>query len=305
MKKSGKEKITGLILKAILITFILFLTRQSFAQELSSEVVTTTLPEITPNILEQVERFYEISEKSLEIGYNATLTKKSAFQTTIGQKNRYIITDNFSQGSINLIFIGKGETLFNQRLEASNYVIFKIDDLNLQFTLHSAEENSAQIELKLFEQTVPKDVDYFELFDIQVRLSEYEIYRPTDLTSMTEFTNFGEGPTNARLIYTITDKEGKEFYTAIDEKIVETNEVVIKNFNTLKIPNGQYVITTTIYYGKNQEATSQETFILRSIPKSKFLKQPLTFIAIILSSFILVIFFKKRKKAQLFNQQPA
>ncbi|MBS3087399.1 hypothetical protein J4226_02280 [Candidatus Pacearchaeota archaeon] len=302
MKNSGKEKITGLILKAIIITLLLFLIEQTYGQELSPEVVTTTLPEITPSILEQIERFYEISEKSLKIGYNITLNTDSAFQTTIGNKERYIIANNFSTDSINLIFIGKGETLFNQRLETGDYIIFKIDDLNFQFILHSTEKESAQVELKLFEREIPKDVGYFELFDIQVRLAEHEIYRPTDLTAMIEFTNFGEGPTHARLIYSITNEDGKELYTGIDQKIIETNEVMIKNFNTLKIPNGKYTITTTIYYGKNQEATSQETFILKPIPKSELLKQPVFFITIVLASFVLVLLLKKRKITPTFNQ---
>ncbi len=302
MKNTGKEKITGLILKAVLITLLLFLIKQTFAQELAPEVITTTLPEITPSILEQIERFYEISEKSLKIGYNVTLDTNSAFQITTNQKTRHIITSNFSQDSINLIFIGKGETLFNQQLKANDYVIFKIDDLNLKFILHSADEKSAQVELKLFEQEIPKDVDYLELFDIQVRLAKHEIYRPTDLTAMIEFTNFGKGPSHVRLIYSITNQEGKELYTGIDQKIIETDEVIIKNFNTLKIPNGQYTVTTTIYYGENQEATSQETFILKSIPKYQLLKQPIFFIVIILTSFALVIFLKKRKETPSFNQ---
>ena len=45
-------------------------------------------------------------------------------------------------------------------------------------------------------------------------------------------------------------------------KLVETNEAVIKKFNTLDIPYGNYIIRTTIYYGDNQEATSEEAFTL-------------------------------------------
>ena len=302
MKNTGKEKITGLIIKAILITLLLFLVKQTYAKEFSPEVVTTTLPEVTPDILEQIERFYEISEKSLKIGYNVTLTQDSAFKITIDRQTKYIIVKNFSQGSVNLIFIGTGETLFNQLLKTGNYVIFKIGDINLKFTLNSSNQYQAQVELKIFEREIPKDVDYFELFDIQVRLIEHEIYQPTALTAMIEFTNFGEGATHARLIYSIENNQGKEVYTGIDEKIIETEEVVIKNFDTLKIPNGQYTLTTTIYYGKNQEATSQETFTLKSVPKSQLLKQPLLFILIILISFILILFLKKRKTTSPENQ---
>ncbi len=302
MKNTGKEKITGLILKAIIITLVLFLIKQAYAKELTPEVVTTTIPKAAANILEQTERFYEISERSLEIGYNATLDTNSAFQTTINQKNRYIIANNFSEDSINLVFISKGETLFNQKLKANNYIIFKIDDLNLQFILHSANPKSAKVELKLFKDKIPEDADYFELFDITVRLAEQEIYQATDLTAITEFTNFGEGPSDVRLTYSIKDKEGREFYTGIDEKRVETEEVVTKNFNNLKIPNGQYILSTTISYGKNQEATSEESFTLKPIPKIRLLKQPTIFILIVLIALTLVIFLKKRERNPVSEQ---
>lgn len=288
-------KITCSIVKAFFIVLLLLLLKQTYAQELTPEVVTTSIPEVPLGILEQVERFYEISEKSLKVGYNVTLDTTSAFKTTIGQRDRYIITNNFSRDSINLIFIIKGETLFNQQLKANSYVIFKIEDLNLQFFLHSSNKTHAQVELKLFEEEIPKDVDYFELFDIQVRLTEHTIYTPTDLSAIIEFTNFGEGPSHVRLIYSIIDAEGKEYFTGIDQKIVETDEVVIKNFDTLKIPNGRYVVRTTIYYGKNQEATSEESFVLKSVPKIQLLRQPAFFIAIVLVSFSLIIFLKKRK----------
>ncbi len=302
MKKGGVTKIAGLIAKAILITFFLFLIQQTYAQEITPEVITTTFPEITPTGLEEIERFYEISERSLEIGYTVTLNTPSAFQTTIDNRNRYIIANNFSQDTINLAFIGSGKTLFNQELKINDYVIFKIDDLNLQLILHSANSSQAQIELKLFQQEIPADADYFELFDIQVRLTKHEIYSPTELTAMIEFTNFGDGPSHVRLIYSIINKTGNEFYTGIDEKIVETDEVMIKNFNTLDIPFGQYTVKTTIYYGDNQEATSEESFILKPVPKSQIITQPAIFISIILASFGLVIFLKKRKKRPILNQ---
>jgi len=295
MKNTGKFEITGLIVKAIIITFIIFFIKQAYAQEITPEVITTQPRQVVPGILETIDRFYEISEKSLEIGYNVTIKTNSAFKTTIDRKERYIITKNFSKDQINLVFIGSGKTIFNRPLKTEGYVIFKIEDLNLQFSLHSANETQAKVELKLFEQEIPTDVEYYELFDIKVSLSRNTIYSPTDLTAMTEFTNFGEGPSAIRLIYSIINSEGNEVFTGIDEKIVETDEVVIKKFNTLNIPYGDYTIKTTIYYGDNQEANSEESFTLKEVPKYQIMKQPLFFIAIILASLVLVIFFKKKK----------
>jgi len=293
MKNTGKFAI-GLIVKAVIIIFIIIFIRQVYAQEITPEVITTQPKEITPGILNTIDRFYEISERSLKIGYNVTLDTKTAFQTTIGQRDRYIIVNNFSKDQVHLIFIGSGKTLFDQPLKTGEYVIFKIGDLNLQFVLHSANETHAKVELKLFEQEIPTDVKYFELFDIKVQLIESTIYNPTDLSAIIEFTNFGEGPSHVRLVYSITNASKKEVYTAIDEKIIETNEVVIKNFDTLNIPYGEYTIQTKIYYGDNQEASSERSFTLKELPKYQIMKQPLFFIGIILASLALVIFFKKR-----------
>lgn len=296
MKNIGKRGIIGLILKLIAIIVLIFLIKQAYAQQITPEIITTTFQDVSPTILDTIDRFYEISERSLEIGYNVTLDNDSAFRTTIDGKDRYIIVNNFSEDTVNLAFIGSGNTLFNRPLISGGYVIFKIGDLNLQFILHKASKLSAQVELKLFKQEVPIDADYFQLFDVQVRLAEYVINQPTDLTALVEFINFGEGPSHIRIVYSIIDTSAKEFYTGIDERVVETNEVVVKNFDTLDIPYGDYLFRTTIYYGDNQEATSEESFSLVEASKFQILKQPLFFIAIVLAGFILVIFFRKKSK---------
>ena len=112
---------------------------------------------------------------------------------------------------------------------------------------------------------------------------------------MIEFTNFGEGPSHVRLIYSIINMTGSEFYTGIDEKIIETDQVIIKNFDTLDIPIGQYIAKTTIYYGDNQEATSEESFTLKPVPKFQIIKQPILFIGIIIVSFIVIVLLRKNK----------
>lgn len=296
MKNIGKRGVIGLILKLIAIVILIILIKQAYAQQITPEVITTTFQDVSPTILDTIDRFYEISERSLEVGYNVTIDNDSAFRTTIDGKDRYIIVNNFSEDTVNLAFIGSGNTLFNRPLASGDYVIFKIGDLNLQFILYKANKSSAQVELKLFEQEIPSDVDYFQLFDVQVRLVDYKINRPVDLSALIEFINFGEGPSQIRIVYSILNTNGTEFYTGIDERIVETDEVMIKNFDTLDIPYGEYIFRTTIYYGDNQEATSEESFSLVEASKFQILKQPLFFIAIVLAGFILVILFRKRSE---------
>lgn len=296
MKNIGKGGfVFKLILRTIIITFLILLLGQAYAQEITPEVITTTFQDVPPTILDEIDRFYEVSERSLEIGYNVTLDNDSAFRTTIDGRDRYIIVNNLSEGSINLAFIGNGKTMFNRPLASEDYVIFKIADLNLQFILHEANESHAEVELKLYEQEIPSDVYYFQLFDIQVRLIDYTINKPTDLSALIEFINFGEGPSHIRIIYSVLDTSGREFYTGIDERVVETNEVMIKHFDTLDIPYGDYIFRTTIYYGNNQEATSEESFYLVEASKFQILRQPLFFVAIILAGFVVVVLLRRRK----------
>ena len=279
-----------LVLTFVFISFF----AQTQAEGISSDIITTTLTEADPGLLASINRFYEISERSLKIGYMVQLDNDSAFRTKIGGVERYIVVNNLSEDSVNIAFLGSGKNLFSRQLTPNNYIVFKIDYLNLKLTLHSVNESFATVELSLFETEVPDDVDYYELFDIQVRLAEHTIYSPQDLSAIIEFNNFGEGATHVRLVYSVDDMEGKGYFTGVDEKIVETDEVMVKNFYTLKIPYGQYVVRTTIYYGDNQEAESEESFTYTTLPKSKLLQQPLTFVLIILASFGLVVFFKKK-----------
>lgn len=298
MKNTGRQKNTRIFLKLVFTFMLLSCFTLVNSKGIFSDIITTTFPDTDPGLLESVERFYDISERSLKMGYIVDLDNDSAFRTMISGVERYIVVNNFTKDSVNVVFLGSGKNLFNRELSEDDYIIFKIDYLNLQFILHSVNESFARVELKLFEDEIPEDVDYYELFDIQVRLAEHTIYSPRDLSAVIEFNNFGEGATHVRLVYSVIDMYDKEYFTGIDEKVVETDEVMVKNFYTLKIPHGQYVVRTTIYYGDDQEATSEESFTYTTIPKSKLLTQPLMFVLIIMASFGLVIFFKKKNKGK-------
>jgi len=284
----------GVIIKTILIILLILSIKQIYAQEITPEIITTQPKEIEPDILNAVERFYEISEKSLKIGYNITLDTRSAFRTSISGHDRYIIADNFSDNLIMLTFLSGERKLINQPIKAGDYIIFKIEDLNLQFILNAANKTNAEVQLKLFEEKIPENISYFQLFDIKVHLVESKIYQSSDLAAVVEFTNFGEGPSQIRIVYSIIDKQGKELLTSIDEKIIETNEVVIKRFDTLNVPYGEYKIQTTIYYGNNQEAKSEDSFTIEPMPKYEILKEPILFIVTIVATLAIVIFFKRK-----------
>jgi hypothetical protein len=279
----------------LLLAILLLLTAPALAEE-TTKTITTIPAETQPATLDEIQRFYEISEKTLELGVDLTLDQPTTLQVTINNQKHYIVATNLSQNQANIIFLGKNKNTINQKLKPQDYIIFKIDDTNLQLTLDSANKNQATINLKLYEQEIPTNVTYYELFDIEVRVTEQTIYSPTDLAATVQLTNFGEGTSHVRLFYSIQNATGTEFHTAIDEKIIETNEIISKTFPNLNIPEGYYTIYTTIYYGDNQEAQAQDHFTLQAIPKTTLLAQPLIFTTTILTSLITVIYLRKKKK---------
>jgi hypothetical protein len=292
----------SLLVKIILLLIIIFLIQRALAKEITPEVITTIIQEAPTNIFDTIDRFYEIDETPLRTGYSTTLKNNSAFKLIIRGQEKHIIVNNILETSINLFFTGNGEATFNSKLKEGDYTIFKIGDLFLNFSLDSMVKTEAQVSLKLFEKTLP-DIDYFELFDIKITLAEKTIYNPQDLTALIEFTNFGEGPSKIRIIYSIVDTKGKEHHTEINERIVETNEVVIKKFNTLDIPLGEYTIKTTILYAGNKEASSEQKFTLTEPPKIQILKEPLIFISTIIAALFIVTLMKNLRKSNQSIQQ--
>ena len=294
--KHGLLGIGFLVKILILLIIIVFFIYSAYAQEITPEAITTIVQETPENIFDTIDRFYEINEPPLRTGYNTVIKSNSAFKLTIRGQEKHIIINNISKSSINLIFIGRGQTIFNNKLNKGDFTIFRIDDLFLNFSLDSIIGSTAQISLKLFEKTLP-DIEYLELFDIKTTLAEETIYSPQDLIALIELTNFGEGPSQIRIIYSIIDANGKEHHTEVNEKIIETNEVVIKKFTTLDIPLGEYTIKTTIYYANNKEASSEQKFTLTEPPKIQIIKEPLVFIVTIIAALIIVTLVKNLRKS--------
>jgi hypothetical protein len=284
-----------LLIKILILLITIFFIYSAYAKEINPEVITTIVQEAPTNIFDTIDRFYEIDEAPLRTGYSTTLKYNSAFKIKIRGQEKHIIVNNISETSINLMFIGNGQTLFNSKLNENDSAIFKIDDLFLSFSLDSIIGPIAHVSLSLFEKTLP-DIEYFELFDIKITLAEKTIYSPQDLIALIEFTNFGEGPSQIRIIYSIIDANGKEHHTEVNEKIVETNEVVIKKFTTLDIPIGEYTMKTTIYYANTKEASSEQKFTLTEPPKIQILKEPLVFIGTIIAALVIVTLVKNLRE---------
>jgi len=143
--------------------------------------------------------------------------------------------------------------------------------------------------IKTYDENTFIQADYKELFDIEVELPNGKIYESSDLIAYIKFFNFGEGPSHINIEYAVLDDSGKEYYRGIDDKVVYTEDSIIKNFNFLKLPSGNYTITSEIFYGKNQTAFSEKNF--RILPVSQFSKlEPFLILGGVIAALVIVIY---------------
>lgn len=248
-------------------------------------------------VLNYIQKIYEISPSSLEKGYSGVLNEKDAFRINIKEKDYYVIVWNISEG-VKIVFQNERQS----DLGLNQTMIVDIDrdgDLDVKLTLESIEGSGEDRKVRIFikkffeKELVPLG-DYFELFDVTVRLKDHVIYSSRNLGAFIVFENFGEGPSEIEIVYSIINEEGEEVYRGIDSKVVMTEDSVVKDFHFLELPLGKYVLRTEIFYGDNQTGDSEQGFEI--IEKSTFsiLKGFFIFILILISIFMLIIFFKKK-----------
>ena len=157
---------------------------------------------------------------------------------------------------------------------------------DLEITLNSVENEQAEIFLKTYQEQEFVGGNYKELFDIVVELVDDEIEDSSELSVYMKFINFGEGASKIEIIYSIFNWEGEEVYRGIDEKVVYTEESIVKNFDFLELGVGKYTIKSQIFYGENQTAVSERSF---EIINRSFFSQILIFLVFI--GLILGVYF--------------
>jgi len=236
----------------------------------SNASITAYPDDSNPSVFEQSNRTLEISQSSIDLGKAMDLKNGDLIKLMIWYKSYPIYVNEISNGEVKLLTFGN-QTISLKQDELKILEITNRDTNNkkiLMITLNSIKGKTAQIYIKTYEENIAVKADYKELFDIEVELPSGEIYEGSDLTVYIKFFNFGEGPSHINIEYAVADDSKKEYYRGIDDKIVYTEDSIIKNFDFLKLKPGNYTITSEISYGKNQTALSEKNF--RILPVSSF-----------------------------------
>jgi len=264
----------------ISLIFILFLNINFLNAE-----ITIGTEELEEEILiESIGKTYELTSAALEKGFSINLNQKDALRLKIQGRNYYLIVQNISNNQIFLIAPGNRQLILG--MDQRGIIDVNQDgELDVDLIFQSLQGDMAKIFIKEFIEEKPLIGDYIQLFDIEISLAKNEIFSTNDLNIFIKFINFGEGPSEIDVTYSILDENKSEIYTGIDSKIVYTEDSIIKNFNFLEIPPGKYSIVSKITYGKNQTAESEETFELKKRPLITVIMGPLIF------GFIILVFF--------------
>ncbi len=264
------------------------------SEGMNSRVVTTYIEETNKPLFEQSNRTWEISQSSIDLGRTLELKKDDSIKMIIHGEGYYLYVMEITNNEIELITLGN-QTIILKKNESK---IFEIIDKYteekkiLELNLDSIEGEIARFHIQTYDEKKAVKADYKELFDIEVDLPVKEIYSTADLTIYIKFFNFGEGPSHINIEYAILDDKSKEYYRGIDDKVVYTEDSLIKNFGFLKLEPGNYTATARISYGKNQTAYSEKTF--RVLPFSQFAKfKPVIIMGLIVLAIIVVLYFIK------------
>ena len=266
---------------------------------LFSAEITVQTEELEEDILvESIDRIYELTPTVLEKGITMDLEKNQAIRLETQGEKYYLIIQDVSNNQIFLIVPGNRQLVLN--LNQKGIIDINQDNkLDIVVILNKIEKNQAEITIQEFIEEKPIIGDYIQLFDVEVSLTEEIIYSPAELNVFIKFTNFGEGPSDVEIIYSILDENNTEVYTGIDSKIIYTEDSIIKNFNFLEIAPGNYKLLAKINYGNNQTAQSEKSFELKKRPLFSILQGPLFFVLIIIVFFIFINlshkYYEKRK----------
>lgn len=307
MKKRIERKQLLIYLIILSLLLVLNFTSIIYAQDISTEGVTTIVEGLDPeSTFDSIKKIYEIGPSSLEKGYSATLNEKDAFKLDRIDKSYYIIVWNITDKDVVVIFPRNRILSFG----LNDLIIVDVNQdnkLDIILELKSIELINKDVEKvqnrkanfyikKLVEKELIPEGDYFELFDVTVRLAEETIYNIAELETFITFENFGEGPSEIDIVYSIINEKKEEVYRGVDSKVVQTEDLVVKNFNFLKLPLGKYILRTEIFYGKNQTGDSEQDFEIIKEPFLSVFRGALIFIGSLIILFTMIVYLRKRYK---------
>jgi len=180
-------------------------------------------------------------------------------------------------------------------LETITFIDLNRDgDFDITFEVKGISGSAAISMKKYVEKIEDASIDHRELFDVTVRLARETISSSKDLLAFITFENFGEGTSIADITYSIKNKKtNTEAYHGFDSIVVQTEEQIVKRFDFLDLPDGNYILSTQIFYGDDQTGTSEQDFEVTDRVDTNP-AWPLSFIGLILFGFIVIKFFIKR-----------
>lgn len=109
-----------------------------------------------------------------------------------------------------------------------------------------------------------EDLLHKQLFNIKLELPKTLLTKASELSISITFESFGTKPTPVDLTYTIYDSSGNEVWTQKDTIIIETEEVIFKDFTDLDFPDGKYTFVLTTFYNENVQDEFTQDFEVRS-----------------------------------------
>ena len=136
------------------------------------------------------------------------------------------------------------------------------------------------------------------LFDITLNIEDATLSKSSDLVAITEFTSFGSAATLVNLVYRIEDANNEVVFTLSDGVVVETEEVVTKQFKELDLAPGKYTLFLSTSYGENIQDEFRQTFEVRSTAS-----YIVTGIAVLLMIGVIGYVLYSRSNSQIFIRQ--
>ncbi|MGK0208807.1 MAG: hypothetical protein ACI83O_000061 [Patescibacteria group bacterium] len=280
------------VLFVVVVFIFLFVIAFQF-KSATSQVISSQPGGGPVQLYDKIEKTYEISQTALEVGTFIPIEKSEALRLNHLRSEFTIFIINITQKNAALHFFGKG-TLF---LEFEKSYIVDLDDdgtSDVEVFMNRTNSGQAQFFIKRFkEESLLLTGDYFELFDVTMRLKESLIYSTQDLGAFVLFENFGDGASKINIVYSIINAAGEEVFHGVDIKVVQTQDSIFKSFEYLNLDYGIYTVKAEIFYGDNQTAGAEQQFKLAPVPISSLIKEPLIFTISIIIIFGLILWIRR------------
>lgn len=286
-------------ISTITLVIILFFVVGYQSKAFLSETISTRPSDPIVDIYSQIKQIHDISPGSLDKGLLINLEEKDAIRLKYGEKYYTAIVFDIKDKSMSLFFQKGNLTISYNKTYAIDLDQEGNPDIEIRLMQLGAQGESSEIYLKTFErESLIPSGDYFELFDVTVRLASERIYGAESLLAFIIFENFGEGPSEIDIQYSIIDENSEKVYSGIDTKIVQTEDRVVKNFNFLNLKEGKYIMRAEIFYGDNQTAEAEQDFEVVSVPVSILIEEPAVFITLIILASIIIFFVRRYNKGK-------